>query len=736
MTDRIRDQGYSRRSFLKFACGTAAAVGVPLLAACAGSPPVPTSPAGSASTSAPATSGGGAQPTAAASSSGSATAPAAASPVATAAQSQSSQPAQSGATGTPTAPAKAIKISTTIPKTFHEAPMLAAQVKAGKLPPVEKRLPEEPLVYEPVDQVGKYGGTWHRAFTGPADGQNMERIMHDHFIYWDPQVTKVVPNIAKGWDIQDGGKTFVFHLRKGMKWSDGQPFGADDIMFWYEDEFLNDDLNPTKAQWMSIGGKQGTVKKIDDSTVQFSFAEPYYLFLELIASLGVAGHLTNGKNAMGLWAPAHYMKQFHPKYAGKDKVDQMAKAAKYDNWVDFFKFKNNCELNVDCPTTAMWKTTKPMNTPQWFLERNPYYFAVDTAGNQLPYMDSVQLDLAENLETVNLRAIAGQYDLQVRHIDIQKIPVLKQNEAKGNYQVHLWRWQHGTDAGLFVNQNYTGGDEEIRNWLRNKDFRVALSLGIDRDQLNQTYWVGIGDPGSSAPGPLSPFYLGPESRKLYSTLDPKTANQMLDKLGLDKKDSNGIRQRKDGKGPLLLKITSVGDSFVDWPGISQMVAQQWQKNIGIKATVDQVERSLMVTQLAAGQTQFRVWSNDGSDNPFTYPNHCLPYGTDSGWGPLYGLWYQSKGKQGEEPKGDPLKMLQLYDQAKGVPADQLESIGQEILKLYINNVFVIGTVGISPAILGIAVKKNYMGNVPDSVVGSTPGQTPGNSRPEQYFMNK
>jgi peptide/nickel transport system substrate-binding protein len=720
MIHQSRDGILSRRALLKLGVITSASI--PFLAACGGS--VPTSPAATAA------------PTSAVPSSASPTpSPAAqAAPTATTATSAASAPAVTAtATG---GPVKMVQIVDTKPAKFNEAPMLAELVKAGKLPPVEQRLPEDPLVYKPVDQIGKYGGTWHRAFTGPADSQNMERIMHDHFIFWDPQVTKVVPNIAKGWDIEDGGKTFTFHLRKGMKWSDGHPFTADDIMFWYEDMYLNDELNPTKASWMSIGGKQGKVVKIDDYTVQFQFAEPYYLFLQLIASLGVAGHLTNGKNAMGLWAPKHYMQRFHPKYTSMDAVTKMAKDAKFNSWVDLFKFKNNCEQNVECPTTAPWKTVQPINTPQWVLERNPYYFAVDTEGNQLPYIDRVVLTLAENLEVVNLRAAAGEYDLQVRHIDIAKVPVFKQNEKKGNYTVKFWRWQHGTDAGFFVNQNYTGDDKEIREWLRNKDFRIALSLGIDRDQLNQVFWLGLGDPGSAAPGPLSPFYLGPESRKLYSTLDPDKANQILDQLGLDKKDANGFRLRKDGKGPLTIEIMTVGAAFVNWTGIAQMVAQQWAKNIGIKATVTEVERSLMTTRLAAGQTQIRVWSNDGSDNPFTYPDHCLPYNNGSGWGPLYGQWYQSGGKQGEKPEGDALKMLQLYDQAKGLPPEKLIDIGKQILQLYIENVWVIGTVGVSPAILGVAIIKNYMGNVPDTVVGSTPAQTPGNARPEQFFINQ
>jgi peptide/nickel transport system substrate-binding protein len=419
-----------------------------------------------------------------------------------------------------------------------------------------------------------------------------------------------------------------------------------------------------------------------------------------------------------------------------DSLNKLAKDAKYNSWVDLFKFKNDPNNNVDCPTTAMWKTTQPIHSQQWVLERNPYYFAVDTAGNQLPYMDGVQLELAQNLEVFNLHAIAGEYDAQIRHIDIAKVPVLKQNEEKGGYHVNFWRWQHGTDAGFFVNQNYTGNDPEITKWLTNKDFRIALSLGIDRDQLNQTYWVGLGDPGSAAPGPQSPYYLGPESRTKNATLDPTRANQLLDQLGLTNKDANGIRQRTDGKGPLVLEINTVGAAFVNWTGIAQMVAQHWEKNLGIKATVNELERTLAETRLAAGQLQIRVWSNDGSDNPFTYPGHILPYDNGSDWGPLYGTWWQSGGKTGVEPKGDDLKMLQLYDQAKGVPTEQLGDIAKQILTIYLDNMYCIGTCGISPAILGVAVIKNYMGNVPESVVGTTPGQTPGNARPETWFMNK
>jgi len=317
-------------------------------------------------------------------------------------------------------------------------------------------------------------------------------------------------------------------------------------------------------------------------------------------------------------------------------------------------------------------------------------------------------------------------------MDIAKLPAFKENEKKAGYTVGFWKWLHGADAGLFVNQNYDG-DPEIARWLTNKDFRIALSLGIDRDQLNEVFWLGQGEPGGPAPAESTPFNAGPGSRKLHSTLDPKQANDILDKLGLQK-DPDGIRMRTDGSGPLILTVTTVGAAFVNWTGISEMVAQQWLKNIGIKANVEQVERSLMTRRLNANELQIRVWSNDGSDNPFTYPPHAMAFSHDSGIGPASGDWFQSGGKLGKKPEGDLLKQLEDFEKAKGLPAEERVAVGQEINRLMAENVWIIGTVGVSPALLGIVIKKNNIGNVPDQVVGSTPGQTPGNARPEQFYF--
>jgi peptide/nickel transport system substrate-binding protein len=325
------------------------------------------------------------------------------------------------------------------PKTFKEAPQLAALVKAGKLPPVAERIGQDPLVIKPLHEVGKYGGMWRAGFTGPADFWNGFRCCSgpDHLMFWDYTGDKVVPNLAKGLEMQDGGRAWLLHLRRGMKWSDGKPFTADDFVFWFEDVYQNKDLVPTPSAAMAINGKPGVVEKVDTNTVRFKFPEPYTMFPDVLAgSTDLAGQM-QGWRALGGFAPAHYMKQFHPKYVSQAELDKKAKDGKFDSWVRMFLFKNDWALNPELPVLSAWKTVTPINTPTWTLERNPYSVFVDTSGNQLPYIDKVVLTLAENLEVINLRAIAGEYDYASRHMDLGKLPVFLENQQRGNYKVYL-----------------------------------------------------------------------------------------------------------------------------------------------------------------------------------------------------------------------------------------------------------------------------------------------------------
>ena len=150
------------------------------------------------------------------------------------------------------------------PKTFKDAPILAEQVKAGKLPPVAQRLPEpsQLFVIKPLHEIGKYGGNWRRAFTGPADYENGGRIVSlDKILTFDYTGSKIIPSLARDWKVSDDGKTTTIFLRKGARWSDGTPFTANDFMFWYQEIYLNKNINPTPFFEFQINGKDGVMKR-------------------------------------------------------------------------------------------------------------------------------------------------------------------------------------------------------------------------------------------------------------------------------------------------------------------------------------------------------------------------------------------------------------------------------------------------------------------------------------------
>lgn len=629
-------------------------------------------------------------------------------------------------------------IASTIPSKFKEAPMLAELVRQGKLPPVEQRIPAEPLVLQPLQSIGRYGGTWRRGFIGPSDGENGNRInSSDKLIYWNADGSKPVPGAAKGWEMSKDGKTFTLFLRKGMKWRDGTPFTADDFVFWYEDIYSNKDIVPTPISDMSPMGKPGKLVKIDETTVQFQFDVPYFLFLDMMAGDTLIGGGQSVQqsigNYFGAYSPAHYLKQFLPKYSSEAKVNQMAKDMGFDNWGRMLAYKKDWQLNADVPTIGPWHTIKPINSPTWTMERNPFYWVVDTEGNQLPYIDNVVLTLAESLEVVNLRAMAGEYDMQERHIDLQKLPIILENRDRGNYDVHLDLAYNGADTAIQINLSYVA-DPEIAKWLQTADFRRALSLGIDRDQLNETFWLGLGTPGSVAPSEQMPQNPGKEWRTRWSTYEPDRANKMLDAIGLTKKDSQGYRVRTDNGQRLVLQIEAVA-AMLDYPHQMEMVAQQWRK-IGIYADIKQMERGLAFQRLSANQEQIDIWTNGGTELLYLFPRHCLPVDpTEAHCGVEIAKWFTSGGKQGMEPKDPELKRaLELFRSAAGQQEDERNKTAQEIWKIIVEQQYSIGTVGQSPAQFGVRIVSRKLGNIPSRTCIAQHCRTPGVSHPETWFF--
>lgn len=619
------------------------------------------------------------------------------------------------------------------PKRFKEAPQLAELVKAGKLPPVEERIGQDPLVIKPLREIGKYGGTWRRGFTGPFDTSNGHRVaQNDKLLYFDYTGTKIVPNIARGWEVSPDGKVTTLLLRRGMKWSDGQPFTADDFVFWYEDVYQNKELVPTPLTVMTINGKPIAIKKVDASTVQFIGPEPYYALPTVLASVwGIGHHARFGRQALGGFAPAHYLKQFHPKYVSKAEIDKKLAELKVDSWVTLFKNQNDACRNPDLPVVTPWKTTSPITTPRWVLERNPYSVWVDTAGNQLPYIDRIQMTLGENLEVINLRAIAGEYDSQARHIDISKLPVFLENQQKGGYRVYLDPSDQGADVGLFCNQSFEK-DPEIAKWLSTREFRIALSHGIDRKQINETFVLGLGQTGSAAPGERTSYFPGPEYKTLHSAYDVKKANEMLDKLGLDKKDSEGYRLRTDGGGRLRLALTTYL-GFLPFTRIAEMLVEQWKK-IGIRGEVQELERGLATARMVANEQQIYFETQWGADNMYGHAPWFFPVDGATPVGPLYGTWYASAGAKGKTPPPRMREVMEKYRKSFGVPDQERTRLAKEVWKIALDELWVIAVVSNSPASQGVRVIKTNMGNIPERLWNSAVSDNPHVAHTETWFF--
>ncbi len=612
---------------------------------------------------------------------------------------------------------------------YREAPMLAELVKAGQLPPVDERLPDEPLVEEGVDGIGQYGGVLRRAFLGPSDHNNYVRVVYDALVRFSPDGSEVIPHIAKGWESNDDFTEWTVFLRPGAKWSDGEPLTADDILFWYNDILLNQDLMPSPAAWMvNNDGSVATVEKIDDYTVKWTFKQPNTAFLLDLANKDGAD-LSIANLA---YAPAHYLKQFHASYADAAELDKMVKDAGFETWVELFTVKALPQTNADRPTTAAWVPYEStVSDPVFVLKRNPYYVGVDPEGNQLPYIDEVRFTFFADKEALNLAAVSGELDFQARHINMSNYPVLKENEDKGGYHVVTWPTFGGSDAVFMFNQTYQN-DPEIGELLRNKDFRVALSYALDREAIKELAFLGLGEPRQGVPAPNHPYYPGDEWAYKYTEHDPDQANALLDGLGLTARDADGYRLLPSGK-PLDIEINVV-PAFGNWTDVGQLAVEQWGK-VGVKAHVEVRERALAFQMRDTNDLMVEIWNEDTTGFPFSGQPKMDPRSNPAlTFGPLFRKWYETNGAEGMEPPAEIKKLVELIDKGKVSGREDQIKIAQELFKIWADNIWEIGTVGLTPMIQGVVVVNNNLRNVPETAGNDWPLRTPGNTRPETFFF--
>jgi len=608
---------------------------------------------------------------------------------------------------------------------FHEAPMLSELVKQGKLPPVEERLPENPIVVTPHEEIGEYGGTWRRVWFGLSDQWGPNKICFEYPLLPTKDGSTILPNIFEDMQVSSDARIYTFKIRKGLKWSDGVPVTTEDVRFWYEDIILNKELTPSIPSSLKAGGEIFNLEILDDYTFRIIFKEPYSLFPMILMTSA------HPYTATAFLVPSHYIKQFHPKYIGEEKAQQLAKENGFENWWQFVQTRcldtKSWLTNPDLPVLFAWKLSRKTTDTMLVLERNPYYFKVDPEGNQLPYIDEIVHYLVQDSQMVVFKAITGEIDMQCRNIPGSEIQVLMSNREKGGYRILHSKLAVGSDVTLYFNQNYQG-DPYIGELLRNVKFRQAVSLAINREEIWQLVYLGLGEPRQASLIKGVKYY-DPEWEKAFAEYDPERANKLLDEIGLEKRDKEGYRLRPDGKRlEIVIEYPTI---FSYWNQAFDMIKTYLEK-VGIKVLLKPEERTLFEVRYTSGQTQICAWSFDRNSLAIADPAHLL----GRYFAPLSYIWYTSGKEGGEEPeKGSDLEMVyNIYDKVKmEVDDTRRDELFKQIIELHKKNLWMVGTVGAAPAIM--VVKDNFR-NVPEGLIWDHPLMSPKNLRPEQFFFKK
>ncbi len=470
---------------------------------------------------------------------------------------------------------------------FNESPMLKALVDAGKLPPVDQRLPKKPAVIPVYGEIGTYGGTLRRAYSGIGDRMGSTKLVEERAIKLQQSLdgkVDLVNRFVENWSANADSTEFTFSLLDGMKWSDGQPVTTDDVKFWYEDIFLNSELSPAPPGFLFSGGKPFKLDVVDKRTFKVKFEQPYALFPYVLA---VQSTGWPGLDKPSFIQPAHYLKKFLPKYTKPEELDAIVKAKGVANWRGLWDLKGPIQawwLNPDLPVVTAFKVVTPPPASTIVFERNPYYWATDKAGNQLPYIDRIEGKLFQDHQALNLMVVQGQIDFQSRFLEARDYPLLKENEKAGNYTVHPWK--SGENLAMFV--NIESKDPVKAKLFNDVRFREALSVAIDREAINETVFSGLATPRSASPAKGSPYY-DADFEKKWTGFDINRANALLDQLGL-KKGADGFRTGPDGKR-LSLVLETVEPNFP--PEMAELVRQGWQQAgiEGLVRTVDETPTS-------------------------------------------------------------------------------------------------------------------------------------------------
>ena len=608
-------------------------------------------------------------------------------------------------------------------QTFREPTSLLEAVAAGQLPPVSRRLPDRPDIAKlfPFQTLGRHGGSWRMIAGGASDTRFAVVYGYARLIGYDAQF-KLQPDIAEKVEVEDE-RRFTFHLRPGHRWSDGAPFTTDDFRYVWEDVFGNSRLRPSGVPVeLLVDGERPVFEILSPTVVRYTWSQPNPTFLPALA----------GPRPLEIFAPAHYLKTFHERYAPPAELEKRVRDERVRNWAVLHNRRDNQYRvdNPDLPTLQPWMLATTPPADRFVFKRNPYYHRVDSEGRQLPYLDELVMSLADS-KIVPLKTGAGEADLQARYLRFDNYTFLKEAEARNGFKVRLWRTVRGADQALVPNLNVS--DPVWRAVLRDVRFRRALSLGTNRHEINQVIYYGLGIEGNNTALPGSALF-DPELRTRWTRYDLRTANALLDEMGLTKRDHRGLRLLPDGR-PMKMVIESAGES-TEQTDVLELLHDTWIE-LGIKIYPKALQRDVMRNRIFAGETVMCIWFGsefalmDADSNPKDY---VITEQQQLQW-PKWGQFRETKGKAGEPVDMPEAKELQELEHAWSHTADRAERtrIWRRILEINADQQFTIGILAgaFQPVVIARALK-----NVPEEgVFNWEPGAHFGMYRPDTFYFS-
>ena len=564
-----------------------------------------------------------------------------------------------------------------LPK-MQETPSLLDQVKSGALPPVDKRIPQPPLVvtrFAGGDGPGRHGGQLNTLIAGTRDTRLMTVYSYTRLIVYDDKF-KLHPDILESFDVKEG-REFTLKLRAGHKWSDGHPFTTEDFRFFWEDIANNSDLSPSGPSIeLLVEGKPPKVEIIDERTIRYSWDKPNPYFIESQARAA----------PLFLFRPAHYLRKLHGKYTPEEEILKLHKGSR---WANVFRRQDVMygNSNVDMPTLNPWKLTTVPPAQRFVFTRNPYFHRIDQKGQQLPYIDEVIMTVAA-ANLIPAKAGLGEADLQARHINMRDYTFLQKSAKTSGVTVHLWKSGSGSQLALYP--NLTANDEEWRKLMRDVRFRRALSLAIDRAELNQAVYLGLAKPSNNTVMEGTELFK-PEYATLWAQYDPKLASKLLDEVGLNKRGADGIRLLADGR-PATIVVEHASEETEDADAL-QLIGEFWKK-VGIKMLTKPQTRDNFRLRAFSGEAVMTAFAGAVTAAPTvdTSPKEFAPTMQGGLQWSRWGMFVESKGTKGEkcdmpsackllddlaewETSADPAVRRKAWDKILHTNADEVFSIG-------------------------------------------------------------